>query len=122
MRAAELGMPLIHTAVTGRSTLISPTGETGPRTALAEEALLIGEVRSRAAGQGPTLYVRLGDWVQTLAIASLAWEMLHGMYRRRYPQSSPTPPLEPSEGCGLGPGCTGRSGIIYHVHIGLSPA
>jgi len=85
MRAAELGMPLIHTAVTGRSTLISPTGETGPRTALAEEALLIGEVRTRAPGQGPTLYVRLGDWVQTLAIASLAWEILHGLYRRRYP-------------------------------------
>ncbi|MXX45981.1 MAG: apolipoprotein N-acyltransferase [Acidimicrobiia bacterium] len=85
MRAAELGMPLIHTAVTGRSTLISPTGETGPRTALAEEALLIGEVQTRAADQGPTLYVRLGDWVQTLAIASLGWEILHGMYRRRYP-------------------------------------
>jgi len=85
MRAAELGLPLIHTAVTGRSTLISPTGETGPRTALAEEALLIGEVRTRAPSQGPTLYVRLGDWVQTLAIASLAWEILHGMYRRRYP-------------------------------------
>ena len=85
MRAAELGMPLIHTAVTGRSTLISPAGETGPRTALAEEALLIGEVRTRAASQGPTLYVRLGDWVQILAIASLAWEVLHGLYRRRYP-------------------------------------
>ena len=85
MRAAELGMPLIHTAVTGRSTLITPTGETGPRTALAEEALLIGEVHTRAESQGPTLYVRLGDWVQILAITALVWESLHATYRRRYP-------------------------------------
>ena len=85
MRAAELGMPLIHTAVTGRSTLITPTGETGPHTALAEEALLIGEVHTRAESQGPTLYVRLGDWVQILAITALVWESLHATYRRRYP-------------------------------------
>lgn len=84
MRAAELGMPLIHTAVTGRSTLISPTGETGARTPLAEEALLVGEVQARAPDQGPTLYVRLGDWVQMLAIAALASEIIHSLYRRRY--------------------------------------
>lgn len=86
MRAAELGMPLIHTAVTGRSTLISPTGETGPRTALAEEALLTGEVRTRSASQGPTLYVRLGDWLQTLAIVVLLSEAAYSMFRRRYPR------------------------------------
>ena len=85
MRAAELGMPLLHTAVTGRSTFIAPTGETGPRTALAEEALLIGQVQTRSADQGPTLYVRLGDWVQVLAIAALAAEFLHALFRRRYP-------------------------------------
>lgn len=84
MRAAELGMPLIHTAVTGRSTLITPTGETGPRTALAEEALLIGEVRARSAEQGPTLYVRLGDWLQLLAIALLLGEAVQSRFRRRY--------------------------------------
>lgn len=85
MRAAELGMPLIHTAVTGRSTLITPTGETGPRTALAEDSLLIGEVRTRAPDQGPTLYVRLGDWLQLLAIAALVGEIVNAMFRRRYP-------------------------------------
>ena len=83
MRAAELGMPLIHTAVTGRSTIITPSGETGPQTALAEEALLLGEVRTRTSG--PTLYVRLGDWVQVLAIAALVAEGLYALYRRRYP-------------------------------------
>ena len=84
MRAAELGMPLIHTAVTGRSTLITATGETGPRTALAEEALLLGEVQSRAESQGPTLYVRLGDWVQLLFIAALIGEVLYSRSRLRY--------------------------------------
>ncbi len=86
MRAAELGIPLIHSAVTGRSTLIAPTGETGVRTALAEETLLVGEVQTRSADQGPTLYVRLGDWVQILAILALVGERLHARYRRRYPR------------------------------------
>lgn len=86
MRAAELGMPLIHSAVTGRSTLITATGEAGPRTALAEEALLLGELQTRAAAQGPTLYVRLGDWVQLGAMATLLAELLRSMYRSRYPR------------------------------------
>lgn len=85
MRAAELGMPLIHTAVTGRSTLITHGGETGPRTPLAEEALLIGETRTRSADQGPTLYVRLGDWLQLLSILVLIGEVLHSRFRHRYP-------------------------------------
>ncbi|MCQ3805030.1 MAG: apolipoprotein N-acyltransferase [Acidimicrobiia bacterium] len=85
MRAAELGMPLIHTAVTGRSTLITPTGLTGPRTALAEEALLVGEVQTRSAEQGPTLYVRLGDWLQLVAIVLLVGEIVQSRFRRRYP-------------------------------------
>lgn len=86
MRAAELGMPLIHTAVTGRSTLIAPTGETGPRTALAEESLLIGEVQTRSVEQGPTLYVRLGDWLQLLAILAVVGEVAQSRFRRRHPR------------------------------------
>lgn len=88
MRAAELGMPLIHSAVTGRSTLIAANGDTGPRTALAEEALLVGEVQARSSEQGPTLYVRLGDWLQTLAILTLMGDLLRSVYRRRYPRTS----------------------------------
>ncbi len=82
MRAAELGMPVIHSAVTGRSALISASGEAGPPTALAEEALLVGEVKVRTAG--PTLYVRLGDWVQIAAMAALVWERVNALYRRHY--------------------------------------
>jgi apolipoprotein N-acyltransferase len=69
MRAAELGMDVIHAAVTGRSTLITDGGQVGHTTELAESTVLIGNVRLRTAG--PTLYTRWGDWVQVMAIGFL---------------------------------------------------
>jgi apolipoprotein N-acyltransferase len=84
MRAAELGMPLIHSAVTGRSTIIAPTGVTGAQTPLAEDALLLGEIRTRAESQGPTLYVRLGAWLQFLSIAGLVGEAIYSRSRPRH--------------------------------------
>jgi apolipoprotein N-acyltransferase len=73
MRAAELGMDVIHAAVTGKSTLITEGGVVGPTTALAEATVLTGTVSLRNAG--PTLYTRWGDWLQVIAISFLAWPL-----------------------------------------------
>ena len=56
MRGAELGLDVVHAAVTGKSTLITDGGEVGERTPIYEPALLTGEVQMRDAG--PTLYTR----------------------------------------------------------------
>lgn len=78
MRAAELGVDVVHAAVTGRSALITDGGEIAVA-ALAQPALLTGPVRLRESG--PTLYTRWGDWVQWLAIAGLVGVVMAG--RRR---------------------------------------
>lgn len=69
MRAAELGVDVVHAAVTGRSAIITGGGVVGERTTLAEPAILTGTVRMRS--QGLTLYTRWGDWVQLAAIGML---------------------------------------------------
>ena len=86
MRGAELGLDVVHAAVTGRSTLITDGGEVGERTPIYEPALLTGEVQMRAAG--PTLYTRVGDWVQVAAVLGL----VVALFRRR-----PTPPESTEE-------------------------
>ena len=85
MRGAELGLDVVHAAVTGKSTLITDGGEVGERTPIYEPALLVGEVQMRDAG--PTLYTRVGDWVQVAAALGLVVVL----FRRR-----PAPP-EPTE-------------------------
>ena len=86
MRGAELGLDVVHAAVTGRSTLITDGGEVGERTPIYEQALLMGEVQMRDAG--PTLYTRLGDWVQVAAVLGLVVVL----FRRR-----PAPPQATEE-------------------------
>jgi apolipoprotein N-acyltransferase len=81
MRAAELGLDVVHAAVTGKSTLITDGGEVGERTPVYEQALLVGAVQMRDAG--PTLYTRVGDWLQVAAALGL----VVAVFRRR-----PTPP------------------------------
>ena len=83
MRAAELGVDVVHSAVTGRSTFITDGGQVGRRTGLATSELIVGTVR--LAEGGPTLYVRWGDWLQVGAIAVGAVALTG---RRRDPQSS----------------------------------
>ncbi|MDH4116872.1 MAG: apolipoprotein N-acyltransferase [Acidimicrobiia bacterium] len=68
MRAAELGVDLVHAGVVGRSTLITGGGEVGPATGLATSEILTGSVRMRT--EGPTLYGRLGDWLQWMAVVT----------------------------------------------------
>ncbi len=67
MHAAENGIDLVHSAVTGRSTFITDGGVVEDRTGLLESTVLYGTVELREGG--PTLYTRLGDWVQYLAVA-----------------------------------------------------
>lgn len=69
MRSAELGLDVVHAAVTGRSTLITDGGELGRKTDLASSDVVIGTVRMREAG--PTFYARYGDVVQWGAIGGL---------------------------------------------------
>ncbi|HEY5890939.1 MAG TPA: apolipoprotein N-acyltransferase [Acidimicrobiia bacterium] len=65
MRAAELGVPVIHGAVTGRSVFIDEEGEfNSAKTGLGTEEILYGEV---VAGH-PTVYARVGDWLMYLAV------------------------------------------------------
>ncbi len=67
VNAAAVGQELVHAAITGKSTLISASGEIGESTELFEELVLQGQVRFRNAG--PTLYTRLGDWLAIVAMA-----------------------------------------------------
>ncbi len=71
MRAAELGVDVVHGAVTGRSTLITDGGVVGRRTGLATADIVTGTVH--LSDGSPTLYVRWGDWLQIVAmLAGLA--------------------------------------------------
>lgn len=68
MRAAELGMPVVHAAITGRSAFISADGTIESVTEVFEPEVLRGTTSYRTAG--PTVYARFGDWLQYLAIAA----------------------------------------------------
>lgn len=65
MRSAELGLDVVHAAITGASTIIRD-GVPGEVTALYEPAIVTGTVAVREAG--PTPYTRYGDWLSALAM------------------------------------------------------
>lgn len=83
MRSAELGVDVIHSSVTGRSTFITDGGDVGERTGLAEITSLAGTVQFRT--DGPTIYARLGDWMQ---LVGMAW-LLDRWVRRRIRRNAP---------------------------------
>ena len=62
VRAAELGVDLVHAAVTGKSAFAHADGRVDGRTELFETVAVDGVVTARTAG--PTLYTRWGDWLQ----------------------------------------------------------
>ena len=68
IRAAELGVDVVHAAVTGRSAFVYADGRVEGLTDLFETATVDGTVRARVAG--PTLYVRWGDWLQVAAMVA----------------------------------------------------
>jgi apolipoprotein N-acyltransferase len=80
MRAAELGVDVVHSSVTGRSTFITDGGVVGERTELAEIASIAGTVRFRSAGL--TLYARFGDWVQLVCIAWVVDKAVRSRFTR----------------------------------------
>ena len=64
MRAAELGLDVVHAAVTGKSTFIDSYGAYGQTTGLGTEEVLYGVV---TAGRTPSIYARTGDVVMIAA-------------------------------------------------------
>lgn len=83
MRSAELGVDVVHSSVTGRSTFITDGGDIGERTGLAAVTSLSGTVQYRT--DGLTLYARFGDWMQ---LAGMAW-LLDRWVRRRFRRTAP---------------------------------
>lgn len=84
MRSAELGVDVIHSSVTGRSTFITDGGDVGEVTGLAEITSLAGTVQFRS--DGLTFYARFGDWVQ---LVGMAW-LLDRWVRRRFRRTDPS--------------------------------
>lgn len=63
MRAVELGVPVIHAAVTGKSTVVEPSGEIDQLTGLATEEVLYQQIGRDVE----TPYTTIGDLVLYLA-------------------------------------------------------
>ena len=91
MRGAELGMDVIHSAVTGKSTFLTRGGEIGEVLDFTERGVITANLTLRQ--QGPTFYVRAGEWVQGLAIAGLLLATLGRC--RDLPGSAPTKASNP---------------------------
>ena len=73
MRSAELGLAVVHSAVTGKSTFITG-GEVGEVAGFLDERVITAELRLSDGTR--TLYTLWGEWVQALAVASLGGVML----------------------------------------------
>lgn len=71
MRSAELGVDVVHGAITGKSTIITEGGVVGETTDLVAAEVLTGTVHMRSAGR--TVYALLGDWLAVLAAVALIW-------------------------------------------------
>ena len=65
MRSAELGVDVVHSAITGSSTFITDGGEIGEVTELVAATVIVDTMQLRDSGR--TLYAVLGDWVALLA-------------------------------------------------------
>ena len=80
MRAAEVGLAVVHSAVTGKSTFITG-GEVGEVAGFLEERVIITELKLSDGTR--TLYTRWGEWVQGLAIVGLVGLVLRRWRARR---------------------------------------
>jgi apolipoprotein N-acyltransferase len=69
MRSAELGIDLVHSARTGKSTFITDGGVVGETTDLVAAEVLTGTVEMRRSGR--TLYALLGEWLALSAAVGL---------------------------------------------------
>ncbi len=84
VRAAELGVDIVHAAVTGRSAFVHADGRVAGLTGLFETTTTDGTVSARAAG--PTLYVRWGDWLQVATMIAFLMQVGVGRVTRRGPE------------------------------------
>ncbi len=69
VNAAAIGLDTAYASITGRSTFVSADGATSDRTELLDETLLYGTLQFNA--NGPTIWVRFGDWLAFLAMLGL---------------------------------------------------
>lgn len=74
MRAVELGVPVVHAAVTGRSTFIDPTGEIGEITGLGTKEIIVAtigeDVRTPFSLIGNSLL-----WLTAFGAVLLRWRL-----------------------------------------------
>ncbi|MDX1746053.1 MAG: nitrilase-related carbon-nitrogen hydrolase, partial [Halobacteriales archaeon] len=84
MRSAELGVDVVHSAVTGRSTFITDAGVVGEKTGLATTELLYGTVEMRESGR--TVYTLVGDWLAGLAAGAFLLLAFGGRAQRSSPE------------------------------------
>ena len=89
MRAAELGMDVIHAAVTGKSTVISAGGSLQEVSELGTEEIIYGVV----SGRTPSIYARTGDVLMIAAalIGMVTW------WRARRPLVVSAPAIDEEE-------------------------
>lgn len=80
-RAAELGVDIVHAAVTGRSAFVRADGRVDALTDLFETTTVTATVPARSAG--PTLYVRWGDWLQVTAMIAFLVLVAHTWFSDR---------------------------------------
>ena len=66
LRAAELGVDIVHAAVTGRSAFVHADGRVNELTDLYQTSEIRGQMTAR--GNGDTLYAMWGDWLQVLVM------------------------------------------------------
>ncbi len=70
MRSAELGLDVVHAAVTGKSTFITDGGVVGEAADFLAETVIYEDLE---LATGPlTLYARWGDWVQIVTVSAAA--------------------------------------------------
>jgi apolipoprotein N-acyltransferase len=71
MRAVELGVPVVHAAVTGKSTVVDPFGDITQTTGLGTEEILIEAMTTPRA----TPYTFVGDLLAYLAVlvGAIVW-------------------------------------------------
>ena len=81
VRAAELGVDIVHAAVTGRSAFVRADGRVEGLTDLFETATVSGTVPARSAG--PTLYTSWGDWLQVSAMIAFLVLAVHTWFSGR---------------------------------------
>ncbi len=83
LRAAENGLPIVRAANTGISAIIDARGRVGHRSALFEEAIVVGEIEVPRESR-PTFYARHGDVFAGACVAIvLVLGVFNGVGRRR---------------------------------------